>query len=278
MEHLRLGRPASTLTQVAGGHTGGYAAALANTSPSGGACTLNDAPNWVATTAAGTYTTSMWARADSPGATLNLRVREYAGSTLVGTATNHLTLTTAWQQLSVAYAPRSVGTSTLDLNAYVSNAPPGNCFLRRRPRDRARIARLAADTPRSTVTPASGRAPLPVVADASGSTDTDAAPIATYAFNLRRRLRARRSADRCSRESHLHGRRDVHGDHHRHRHAGPERTDDQAGDRVGGGRTAGGGAVRHADRRYGAAAGDRRRIGIDGHRRDADRHLLIRLR
>ena len=173
----------ATLTQVAGGHTGGFAGALANTGSSGGACTLNDAPNWVATTAAGTYTISMWARADSPGATLNLRVREYAGSTLVGTATNHLTLTTAWQQLSLAYAPRSVGTSTLDLNAYVSNAPPGNCFYA----DDLAIVLGSPDsppTPALTVTPATGAAPLPVVADASGSTDTDAAPIATYAFTF----------------------------------------------------------------------------------------------
>ena len=98
---------------------------------------------------------SMWARADSPGATLNLRVREYAGSTLVGTATNHLTLTTAWQQLSVAYAPRSVGSSTLDLNAYVSNAPPGNCFYA----DDIAIVLGSPDsppTPALAVTPASG--------------------------------------------------------------------------------------------------------------------------
>ena len=172
-----------TLTRVSGGHSGGFAAALANTSPSSGACTLNDAPNWVATTAAGTYTTSMWARADSPGATLNLRVREYAGSALIGTGTNHLTLTTAWQQLSVAYAPRSVGSSTLDVNAYVSNAPPGNCYYA----DDIAIVLGSPDsppTPALAVTPAGGNAPLPVVADASGSTDTDAAPIATYTFNF----------------------------------------------------------------------------------------------
>jgi hypothetical protein len=36
-------------------------------------------------------------------------------------------LTTSWQQISVAYTPAAVG-STLDLNAFVLNAPSGTCF------------------------------------------------------------------------------------------------------------------------------------------------------
>ena len=118
-----------TLTRTSGGHTGSWSAQVSNaTTASVGTCLLNDSPNWVKTTAAGTYTASMWARADSPGSVVKLRFREYAGTTLVGTATSQLTLSSNWQQVTVAYAPSSPGSSTLDLNAYVSAAPPGTCF------------------------------------------------------------------------------------------------------------------------------------------------------
>jgi hypothetical protein len=70
----------------------------------------------------------MWVRADSPGAVLKLRFREYNGSTLVGTGTSQVTLSSSWQQVTLAYGPSAPGSSTLDLNAYVSAAPPGTCF------------------------------------------------------------------------------------------------------------------------------------------------------
>jgi len=117
------------LAREAGGHSGGWAARLTNTAAGAGTCTLNDSPNAVKTTATGAYTATLWVRAQSSGRTLKLRLREYAGTTLVGTAISELTLTTAWQPVSVSYVPASPGASTLDLNAYVSGAPPGTCFL-----------------------------------------------------------------------------------------------------------------------------------------------------
>jgi len=118
-----------SLTRTSGGHTGSWSAQVSNaTTASVGTCLLNDSPNWVKTTTAGTYTASMWARADSPGSVVKLRFREYAGTTLVGTATSQLTLSSSWQQVTLAYTPSSPGSSTLDLNAYVSAAPPGTCF------------------------------------------------------------------------------------------------------------------------------------------------------
>jgi parallel beta-helix repeat protein len=119
-----------TLTRVSGGHSGGWSAALANTGTVSGTCALNDSPNWVTATAAGTYTGSLWVRADMPGAPLTLRFREYQGSTLVGSKTATVTLTTTWQQIQVTYMPLAPGLSTLDFNAYVpaAFAPPGSCF------------------------------------------------------------------------------------------------------------------------------------------------------
>jgi hypothetical protein len=58
---------------------------------------------------------------------LKLRLREWSGTTLAGAASGQVTLTTSWQQALVSYTPTSPG-STLDLNAYVLNAPPGTCF------------------------------------------------------------------------------------------------------------------------------------------------------
>src|SRR5207247_2390397 len=118
-----------TLARVAGGHTGSWAAKVTNAGSTNGTCLLNDSPNWVAATSSGTYTATLWARADAAGKPLKLRLREYVGSTLVGSLTTELALTTSWQQVTVAYTVTSPG-STLDLNAYLSSAdaPPGACF------------------------------------------------------------------------------------------------------------------------------------------------------
>jgi hypothetical protein len=119
--------PTITLTRVSGGHTGDWAARSANVGTANTTCTLNDSPNWVATTSSGTYTGTLWVRGDVAGALLKLRFREYNGSTLVATQTTLATLTTSWQQVGVSITPASPG-STLDFNAYVSSAPPGTCF------------------------------------------------------------------------------------------------------------------------------------------------------
>jgi PKD repeat protein len=117
-----------TLTRVAGGHSGDYAAKLTNGNTTNTTCLLNDAPNMVPTTSAGQYTASLWVRSDSPGATLNLRVGEAgaSGSTLA-TKTTSTTLSTDWQQVTATLPVTSPG-SKLDVNAYVSKAAPGTCF------------------------------------------------------------------------------------------------------------------------------------------------------
>jgi len=117
-----------TLTQVPGGHSGSYSAQLTNTNATNATCVLNDSPNWVAKTNPGQYTGTLWVRADTAGATLKLRFREYSTSgTLLATNTSTVTLATSWQQVSVTLPVSSPG-STFDYNAYVSNAAPGTCF------------------------------------------------------------------------------------------------------------------------------------------------------
>jgi PKD repeat protein len=119
---------ANTLTRVAGGHTGEWAAAVANGSATATTCLLNDSPDSVRPTAAGKYTAGLWVRADTAGATLKLRMREWSGTALAGSAVTQVVLDGSWQRVSVAYQPVVPGASTLDFNAYVSNAPPGTCF------------------------------------------------------------------------------------------------------------------------------------------------------
>ena len=118
-----------TLTRVSGGHSGGWSGLVANGgSGTAATCKMQDAPNWVTTTSAGNYTGSMWVRADSPGATLTIKLREYNASTLVAVKTASIKLTTSWQLVSVSYVPAMPGTSTLDFLGLVSNAPVGTCF------------------------------------------------------------------------------------------------------------------------------------------------------
>ncbi|MEP6978345.1 MAG: carbohydrate binding domain-containing protein, partial [Thermoleophilia bacterium] len=116
------------LTRASGGHTGSWAARMANTGTTTSTfATLQDSPNWVTTTSAGTYTGTLWVRADTAGAILKLKFQEYSGATLLGSAVSQVTLTTSWQQVTVVYTIKTPG-STLDFQAYVANPTPGTAF------------------------------------------------------------------------------------------------------------------------------------------------------
>jgi len=181
-----------TLTQVAGGHSGGFAAALTNVGTVNTGCTLTDSPDWVATTTStGTYTATIWVRADAPGRSFSLRFTEWRwsdGLKVGEVASSAVALSTAWQQVTVSYTPKSPGLTHLDLNALTTAAtsPPGVCFyaddvsILRGPTAPADLPPVAA----LSVSPASGAAPFPVTADASASSDGDATPIASYSFDF----------------------------------------------------------------------------------------------
>ena len=119
-----------TLTRVTPGRDGaGGMARLFNGASGTRKCVLNDQPNWVTTTTAGTYTSSIWVRADQAGALIKINIREMNGSTVVKSRVGNFTLTTAWQKITVAHTILSPG-STLDLQVFLpkAQAPPGTCF------------------------------------------------------------------------------------------------------------------------------------------------------
>ena len=122
-----VGASSTSLTRIAGGHTGNFAAQLTN-STAGAQCTLDDKPNWVPLTSSGPYTVGLWVRSDAPGANFKLRVREYNAGTLVGSVSTTVTLTSTWQLVSMVYTPVAAGQSNLDLQGYTSAAPVGPCF------------------------------------------------------------------------------------------------------------------------------------------------------
>jgi hypothetical protein len=113
------------LTRTSGGHGGSWAATLTNSSTTSQSCTLNDSPNWVTKTVAGSYTASAWIRGDGVGQQVKLRLREYVGTTLVGTGTATVTTTGDWQQVQVSYPVTSQG-SALDLNLYETGQATGH--------------------------------------------------------------------------------------------------------------------------------------------------------
>ncbi len=117
----------NTVSRVAGGHSGSWAAEASNTL-AGGSCGLDDKPSWVSVTEAGAYTLSIWARSDTPGLTLKLRVREYVNGVLRGSVSPSVVLTSSWQQVTAVYTPVAPGLSSLDFEAFTSNSPVGVCF------------------------------------------------------------------------------------------------------------------------------------------------------
>ena len=171
------------VTRVAGGHSGEWAAAVVNGGTGPVSCVLNDSPDTVRPTGAGSYTASLWVRGEAAGATLKLRLREWNGAVLAGTTQTQVVLDGSWQQVSVAYTPVAPGSSTLDFNAYISGAPPGTCFRA----DDASVVFTPREAPPAAalaVSPSVGAVPVSVTADASRSTDIDSTPIAAYTFDF----------------------------------------------------------------------------------------------
>ncbi|MEP7177984.1 MAG: chitobiase/beta-hexosaminidase C-terminal domain-containing protein, partial [Pseudonocardiales bacterium] len=109
-----------SLTRQFGGHSGAWSGRVQNTGTTARTCALTDSPNWIARTAAGTYTASLWVRGAAAGATLTWRVQEVNGATVVRSASSAIRLTTGWQRITLSYSALQPGVTALDFNASVS--------------------------------------------------------------------------------------------------------------------------------------------------------------
>jgi PKD repeat protein len=125
------GFTAVTLERVAGGQSSAWSAKVTNTGTGPVSATLNDIPNTVSRTSAGTYTASIWVRSGSgtAGARLYLRMREYQGSTKLNETVAPVTLTSSWQQVTASLTPTAAGSSAIDLGAVVFSAPAGAAYF-----------------------------------------------------------------------------------------------------------------------------------------------------
>jgi hypothetical protein len=121
------GHPAVTLQRVSGGHGGSWSVRVTNTGPASDTSVLDDSPDAVQTSQAGSYTGSLWVRSDS-GGKLYLRLREYVGSTKVGETLVGVTLTPQWQRVSGTLVPTAPGSSRIDFSAAVYSSPAGYAF------------------------------------------------------------------------------------------------------------------------------------------------------
>ena len=121
-----------TLSRTTPGRNGSSGAALlTNGSATNQRCALNDQPNWVPTTSAGPYTASIWVRGDVAGAVFRLVLKEFNGSTEIGSKSVERPLTTDWQLYTISYTPTAPGTSTLDFWGLLppASGAPGTCFI-----------------------------------------------------------------------------------------------------------------------------------------------------
>lgn len=118
---------AATLTRVATmPHGGSWAAALTNPTTRRVTCTLDDSPNSVRATVAGTYTATVWVRSPVVGRSITLRLRELSGGTTLGQKAVSVNVGTAWRKLTVSYAVVQPG-SMLDLRV-LTGVGQGTCF------------------------------------------------------------------------------------------------------------------------------------------------------
>jgi len=106
----KIGEKRTTLARICTVAHGGSCSAQLGRTRTGNA-TLDDSPNTVGSTTAGsTYAGSLWILAPT-GRSITLRLREFQGATLVRTSSTTVAATGGWQLLSVTSAATAGGTS-----------------------------------------------------------------------------------------------------------------------------------------------------------------------
>jgi hypothetical protein len=116
---------------VAGGFDGNFSMQLTRAAGTSGGFGLNDTPNWILSVpAVGTkYRFTAWVRAAGTAGIAKLQVREYLGTTLVGSLySNGVQLTPTWQLVTVDYVCTRAA-STIDFQVVDFPVVTGEVFL-----------------------------------------------------------------------------------------------------------------------------------------------------
>ena len=109
------------LTRVKGGHSGKRAVRVERTRGKG-KISLVDDPGWVPTTAAGTYTASLWVRGKG---SMTLRLSELQSTKTLAAKGAKVSLSRKWKKVQVSLAPTRAGASALTLSATLKGAKKG---------------------------------------------------------------------------------------------------------------------------------------------------------
>lgn len=113
--------PKTKITRVKSGHSGKRAVHVERTKGKG-KISLVDNPGWVPTTAAGTYTATLWVRGKGK---LTLRLSEVQSTkTLAGKAAK-VKLSKKWKKVTVSLATTKAGASSLKVTASLAGAKKG---------------------------------------------------------------------------------------------------------------------------------------------------------
>jgi parallel beta-helix repeat protein len=125
------GSNSATISRVPGGFDGTFALQCTRASGTTGGFGANDSPNWIASVPAtgSRYRFTAWVRSVSATGSAKLQVREYSGSTLLGTVlSTAVTLSPTWKMITVDYVTATSG-STLDFQILDYPVATGEVFL-----------------------------------------------------------------------------------------------------------------------------------------------------
>jgi hypothetical protein len=127
-----------------------------------GMVVINDRPNWLTTTIAGTRCTASAAVMGATGKTALIRMREYQGGTRRSTAIGQVALDGTWKEVSVS-VDVVAGDNTMDLSVY------GKRFARGQAMHVDDVSLTCVAVPVELVTQLTGAAEVPGPGDPDGS-------------------------------------------------------------------------------------------------------------
>jgi hypothetical protein len=115
------------LVVVSGGHDSRYAGQVSNMAKKARTCLLSDDPDTVPSASAGGYVADIWLVGPPGSVIFSMKEHNPGHTVVVGEAKQRLSLTGAWQKVSLSYTVVTPGDS-LGITVSEGRAAPGECF------------------------------------------------------------------------------------------------------------------------------------------------------